>query len=105
MSSLPFSPIGPTVTIVANATAPAAVQALTGSLGGGQFLITNPTANLVMLGVGQTASQAAANAANVYILPVLPNSAAVFTFAQNAYFTAIASAGASSIYVTPGDGI
>lgn len=104
----PFTPSGNTVTFTAATTAPAAVQAVSTTLGGNQYRILNAGSVVAFLGIGTTA--AAANAAAVAVtssgsaIPLLAGTDEVITFAPNAYFTAVTASSSAVIYITPGDG-
>lgn len=104
----PFTPSGNTVTFTAATTAPAAVQAVSTTLGGNQYRILNAGSVVAFLGIGTTA--AAANAAAVAVtssglaIPLLAGTDEIITFAPNAYFTAVTASSTAVIYITPGDG-
>jgi hypothetical protein len=104
-----FTKLGNTVVFTAATTAPAAVQAVSTTLGGNQYRIINPGSVTVFLGYGTTATEANTNAAIVTTtgaaLPLLPGTDEILTFVPNAYFTGITAAGSTSIYITPGDGL
>lgn len=108
MSTNAFTPLGNTVTFLAATTAPTAVQALSNSLGGNQYRIINAGVNTVFLGIGPSATAAAANAVVVTssqsAYPLLPGTDEVLTFAPNWYFSGITSTGTAQVYITPGDG-
>jgi hypothetical protein len=104
----PFTPSGNTVTFTAANTAPAAVQAVSTTLGGNQYRILNAGSVVAFLGIGTTA--AAANAAAVAVtssgsaIPLLAGTDEIITFAPNAFFTAVTASSTAVIYVSPGDG-
>jgi len=104
----PFTPSGNTVTFTAATTAPAAVQAVSTTLGGNQYRILNAGSVVAFLGIGTTA--AAANAAAVAVtssgsaIPLLAGTDEIITFAPNAFFTAVTASSTAVIYVSPGDG-
>lgn len=104
-----FTPSGNTVTFTANVAAPAAVQALSNTLGGNQYRIINAGSVTVFLGVGVDAATANTNAqvisGNAASIPLLSGTDEILTFTPNAYFTGITSSGTATIYVTPGDGM
>ena len=104
-----FTKLGNTVVFTAATTAPAAVQAVSTTLGGNQYRIINPGSVTVFLGYGTTAIEANTNAAIVTTtgaaLPLLPGTDEILTFVPNAYFTGITAAGSTSVYITPGDGL
>ncbi len=80
----PFTPSGNTVTFTAATTAPAAVQAVSTTLGGNQYRILNAGSVTAFLGVGTTA--AAANAAAAVVtssgqaIPLLAGTDEIITF-------------------------
>lgn len=104
----PFTPSGNTVTFTAATTAPAAVQAVSTTLGGNQYRILNAGSVVAFLGIGTTAAEA--NAAAVAVtssgsaIPLLAGTDEIITFAPNAYFTAVTASSTAVIYVSPGDG-
>jgi hypothetical protein len=104
----PFTPSGNTVTFTAATTAPAAIQAVSTTLGGNQYRILNAGAVTAFLGVGTTA--AAANSAAAVVtssgqaMPLLAGTDEIITFLPNAYFTASTGSSTAVIYITPGDG-
>lgn len=101
-----FTPMGNTVTFVAAATPPSAVQALSSTVGGNQYRIINSGTAIVFLGFATTAAQAATNAgATATSLPLLPGTDEILTFVPNAYFTGKSASGSVTIYITPGDGL
>ena len=104
-----FTKLGNTVVFTAATTAPAAVQAVSTTLGGNQYRIINPGSVTVFLGYGTTATEANTNATVVTTtgaaLPLLPGTDEILTFVPNAYFTGITASGSTSVYITPGDGL
>ena len=106
--SSPFSPSGNTVTFTASTAAPAAVQALSTTLGGNQYRVINAGNVTVFMGLASTATNATLNAVVVSTtapsIPLLPGTDEILTFVPNAWFTGITSSGSAVIYVTPGDG-
>lgn len=107
-TNAPFTPLGNTVTLTAATSAPAAVQALSTTLGGNQYRIINAGTQVAFMGVGSTAAAALANAvvasSSQGSIPLLPNTDEIFSFVPNAWFTAITSTSTTTVYVTPGDG-
>ena len=103
-----FSPCGNTVAFIANTTVPTPVQAVSTTLGGNQYLITNTGTVTVFLGVGNSSAQASNSApsftATGNSIPLLASTTQVFSFVPNAYFTGNATS-ACTVYVTPGDGL
>ena len=104
-----FTKTGNTVTFLAAASAPAAVQCLSTTLGGNQYRIINSGNVTVFLGYGTTV--AAANTAAAVVsssgeaFPLLAGTDEILTFVPNAYFTGVTASGNATIYVTPGDGV
>jgi hypothetical protein len=106
--SAPFSPSGNTVVFAAATSAPTPVQAISSTLGGNQYRVINSGTVIAYLGVGNTASNATANAVVVSTtassIPLLPGTDEILTFTPNAYFTGITSTSSANVYITPGDG-
>jgi len=104
-----FTKTGNTVAFTANVAAPTAVQCLSTTLGGNQYRVINSGSNLVFLGYGTSATDAANAAAAVsttgQAFPLLPGTDEILTFVPNAYFTGATSSGTSQVYITPGDGL
>jgi hypothetical protein len=104
-----FTKTGNTVAFTAAATAPAAVQAVSSTLGGNQYRIINAGTVTVFLGYGTNASDAGNNAVAVTTtgpsFPLLAGTDEILTFVPNAYFTGATSSGTAQIYITPGDGM
>lgn len=105
-----FTKTGNTVALVANTSAPTPVQAVSTTLGGNQYRIINTSSSVtVFLGYGTSSSDASNNAVVVSTTspsyPLLPGTDEILTFMPNAYFTAITSSGAATLYITPGDGL
>lgn len=113
-SQIAFAPLGETVAITANATAPDGVQVLVAprnidnSLG--QYRVVNAGTAIVHLGVGSTVAKAKANAEAAVSgnpgagLPLLPGAVEIVRFGADSYFSGLA-ASAQTIYITPGQGI
>lgn len=105
-----FRGTGPTIAIAVTTTASVAVQALSAQSEpfSTNYIISNGTTQAVFVGVGT-------NSAFLAVLPVPgtpqrgywlgPNSAQPVTEAQNAWFSVIAPATTSTVYITPGDGL
>ena len=113
-SQIPFNPTGNTVAITAANPAPTGVQALPTNpnytLDVGQFRIVNAGPDTVHLGVGPTAALAQTNAVAAASgtpaagLPILPGAIEVLRFTPGIFFSAFA-AGASTVFITPGQGL
>jgi hypothetical protein len=104
-----FTKLGNTVVFTAATTAPAAVQAVSSTLGGNQYRIINAGTVIVFLGYGSTASEANTNAAVVTssggAIPLLPGTDEILSFVPNAYFTGVTAANTAAVYITAGDGL
>jgi len=106
--SAPFTPSGNTVVFTAATTAPAAVRAVSTTLGGNQYRILNAGSVTVFMGIGVTA--ALANSAAVVVtssnaaVPLLAGTDEILTFTPNAYFTGVTGSSTAVVYITPGDG-
>jgi hypothetical protein len=114
-SQIAFSPLGKTVVVAADASAPTGVQVPVNTrLDGqavGQYRFVNASAvNTVFLGFGSTAALAQTNA----IAPIagtpssaivlLPGSVEILRFNTNTFFSGLAAA-ASTVYIVQGEGI
>lgn len=104
-----FTKLGNTVVFTAATTAPAAVQAVSTTLGGNQYRIINAGTVTVFLGYGSTADEANTNAAIVTssggAIPLLPGTDEILSFVPNAYFTGVTAANTAAVYITAGDGL
>lgn len=106
-SQIPFAPLGGTVTVVANVAAPVGVQVPVTSpeYQAGQYRIVNASTNTVFLGYGSTAAAAQTAAASAATsIPLLAGAVEIIRFGNATYFSATA-AGASNVYITPGQGL
>jgi hypothetical protein len=114
-SQIAFNPQGKTVVVAAAGTAPAGVQAPVyekfNPQNAGQYRITNSsTTDTVFLGFGPTAALAqAAAVAPVAGTPsdaivLMPGVTVILRFNIDTYFSGLAS-GATTVYITPGQGI
>ena len=113
-SQIAFNPQGKTVVVAAAGTAPTGVQAPVyekfNPQATGQYRFVNAGTNTVFLGFGPTAAEAAANAvAPVAGTPsnamaILPGAIEVLRFTPNTFFSGLA-ASATSVYITPGEGL
>lgn len=113
-SQIAFTPLGETLAVAAAAVAPAGLQAPVYAKfdpqNAGQYRFVNSGASTVFLGTGNTASEATANA----VAPVagnpspavvlLPGAIEILRFNKDTYFSGL-SAAASTVYITPGQGI
>lgn len=114
-SQIAFAPMGKTVLIAADVAAPTGVQAPVAIAFSpqetGQVRIVNASGNVVHLGVGPTAAlaQSAAVAATAGSpasgIPLVAGAVEVLRFAPGTFFSGICAAGASTLFVTPGQGL
>lgn len=113
-SQIAFNPQGKTVVVAAAAVAPIGVQAPVhekfNPQATGQYRFVNAGANTVFLGTGSTAALAqAAAVAPVAGTPsdaivLVPGAVEILRFPLNTFFSGLAS-GATTVYVTPGEGL
>jgi hypothetical protein len=113
-SQIAFTPLGKTVVVAAAASAPTGVQAPVSEKfnpqNAGQYRFVNAGSNTVFLGTGPTAALAqAASVAPVAGTPsdaivLVPGAVEILRFNKDTFFSGLAS-GATTIYVTPGQGI
>ena len=113
-SQIAFAPLGETIAITANATAPDGVQALVlernKANSTGQYRVVNAGTVIVHLGVGPTVAKAKANAEAAASgnpaagIPLLPGAVEILRFSYTSYFSGLA-ASAQTLYITPGQGI
>lgn len=113
-SQIAFAPLGETIAITANATAPNGVQALVAERNSpnspGQYRVVNAGSVIVHLGVGPTVAKAKANAEAAVSgnpgagIPLLPGAIEILRFGPESYFSALA-ASAQTVYITPGQGM
>jgi hypothetical protein len=113
-SQVAFNPIGKTVALAAAAVAPAGVQAPVyekfNPQNAGQYRFVNAGTNTVFLGTGQTAALAqAAAVAPVAGTPsdaivLVPGAVEIIRFNKDTFFSGLAAA-ATTVYVTPGQGL
>lgn len=113
-SQIAFAPLGNTIAITANATAPDGVQALVFERNkpssSGQYRVVNAGTVIVHLGTGPTVAAAKANAVAAASgtpaagIPLLPGAVEILRFSADAYFSGL-SASAQTLYITPGQGI
>jgi hypothetical protein len=114
-SQIAFAPLGNTVVIPAAASAPTGVQALVDARfdaqSVGQYRIINSSANTVFLGIGSTAAIATANAvAPVAGTPsaaivLVPGAVEILRFGRESFFSGLAPAGASTVFIVQGEGM
>lgn len=112
-SQIAFAPLGKTVVVAADAVAPDGVLVPVNppSLETGQIRIVNSSANIVHLGVGSTAASAKANAAAAAAgvpaagIPLVAGAVEVMRFAPGLFYSGICAAGASTLFLTPGEGL
>lgn len=113
-SQIAFNPQGKTVVVAAAGTAPSGVQAPVyekfNPQNAGQYRFVNAGSNTVFLGYGSTAELAQASAVAPIAgspssaIVLLPGAIEILRFNINTFFSGLAS-GATTVYVTPGQGI
>ncbi len=112
-SQIAFNPQGKTVVVAAAAIAPLGVQAPVdqrfSAQETGQVRVVNSSANLVHLGVGPSAAAAQANAVAATAgnpatgIPLVAGAVEVLRFPAGSFFSGVGAA--STIYITPGEGL
>ena len=110
----PFAPLGNTVLLAANASAPTGIQApVSTGLGTQQYQVANTGTQIVYLSYANSAAGAQSNAviptgtgaSATTVIPLLPNTVAIYTFPAGSYFSGITPAsGATNVMITPGEG-
>jgi hypothetical protein len=113
-SQIPFNPQGETVVIAAAVAPPLGVQVPVyekfSSYVAGQMRIVNSSNNIVHLGFGPTAAIAQTNAVAAAAgnpapsIPMLPGAVEILRFSAGFFFSGAAGA-ASTVYMTPGEGL
>lgn len=106
-SQIPFAPLGDTVTITADVAAPVGVQALVKSpeYNAGQYRVVNASVNTIFLGIGPTAAIAQTRAGAVGTsIPMVAGAVEIIRLGQDVFLSGSASA-ASTLYITPGQGL
>ena len=113
-SQIAFTPLGQTIVVAATTSAPAGIQAPVYAKfdpqNAGQYRFINAGTTTVFLGTGSNATDAMANAvAPVAGTPsaaivLVPGAVEILRFNQATYFSGLASA-ATTVYITPGQGI
>ena len=113
-SQIAFAPLGKTIVVAAAASAPAGIQAPVYAKfdpqNAGQFRFINAGTTTVFLGTGPTAAlaQAAAVAPTAgsptAAIVLVPGAVEVLRFNKDTFFSGLAS-GATTVYVTPGQGL
>lgn len=114
-SQIAFNPQGKTVVVAAAAVAPLGVQApvdqrFSGAQETGQVRFVNAGLATVFLGVGPTAAAAQANAVAATAgnpaagIPLVAGAVEVLRFPAGSFFSGAAS-GATTVYLTPGEGL
>jgi len=113
-SQIAFNPIGETVVVAAAAVAPAGVQAPVyekfNPQNAGQYRFVNAGSDTVFLGTGPTAAEAQANAVAPAAgnpspaIVLVPGAVEIIRFNKDTYFSGLAAA-ATTVYVTPGQGL
>jgi hypothetical protein len=113
-SQIAFTPLGNTVVVAAAGTAPTGVQAPVyekfNPQNAGQYRFVNAGNETVFLGTGPTAASAQAAAvaptagSPTAAIVLVPGAVEVLRFNKDTFFSGL-SAAATTIYVTPGQGI
>jgi hypothetical protein len=113
-SQIAFTPLGQTIVVAATTSAPTGIQAPVYAKfdpqNAGQYRLINAGTTTVFLGTGASAAEATANTvAPVAGTPsaaivLLPGAIEILRFNQATYFSGLASA-ATTVYITPGQGL
>jgi hypothetical protein len=113
-SQIAFNPIGKTIVVAAASTAPAGIQAPVyekfNPQNAGQYRFVNAGNNIVFIGTGASAALAQAAAVAPIggtpsdAVPLLPGAVEILRFNKDTFFSGLAS-GATTVYVTPGQGL
>jgi hypothetical protein len=113
-SQIAFTPLGQTIVVAAAASAPTGIQAPVFAKfdpqNAGQYRLINSGTVTVFLGTGNTATEATANAvAPIAGTPsaaivLVPGAVEILRFNKDTYFSGLASS-ATTVYITPGQGI
>lgn len=113
-SQIAFNPQGKTVVVAAAAIAPLGIQAPVNERFNaqetGQVRVVNAGTATVHLGVGPTAAAAQANAVAATAgnpatgIPLVAGAVEVLRFPAGSFFSGAAS-GATTVYLTPGEGL
>lgn len=110
-----FTPLGNTVLLIGNSTAPSGIQApVSVGLGASQYHFVNTGTQTVFLSYANSAALAQSGAviptgtgaSATTVIPLMPGVAAIYSLPSGSYFSAICSvAAAQNIYITPGEGV
>lgn len=113
-SQIAFNPIGKTIVVAAAGTAPAGIQAPVyekfNPQNAGQYRFVNAGTNTVFIGTGPSAALAQAAAVAPIggtpsdAVPLLPGAVEILRFNKDTFFSGLAAA-ATTVYVTPGQGL
>lgn len=113
-SQIAFNPQGKTIVVAAAGTAPTGVQAPVyekfNPQATGQYRFVNAGTNTVFLGTGASAAEATTNAVAPIAgnpspaIVLLPGAVEIIRFNQATYFSGLAAA-ATTVYITPGQGL
>ena len=114
-SQIAFNPQGKTVVVAAAAIAPLGVQVPVygryEAQAKGQYRIVNASANTVFLAWGNTATEAQAKAVAAVAgnpsetVVLVAGAVEILRFPADAFFSGLAPAGASTVYMVQGEGI
>lgn len=113
-SQIAFNPQGRTIAVAAAGTAPSGVQAPVfekfNAQNAGQYRFVNAGTNTVFIGTGPTAALAQAAAVAPIAgtpsdaVPLLPGAVEIIRFNKDTFFSGLAAA-ATTVYITPGQGL
>ena len=112
MQLLSWAPVGKTLLVAADTTAPVGTQAITSPCAGGfQYRVCNNGTVTVFYAWSKTSGAAAAalavipTATSQDSYPLPPGAVEVVTAPADAYFSAITASGTASVFITPGRGL
>jgi hypothetical protein len=110
-----FTPLGDTVVLAANTTAPTGIQAPTNNVNDkrsvGAYRVFNSGSETVYISFAPTAAQATTEAViptagNAQaVIPVSAGATEVLRLGDDPFLSGITSTGAATVFVTPGKGI
>ena len=113
-SQIAFTQLGNTIVVAATTSAPTGIQATVftkfDAQNAGQYRFVNAGTNTVFIGTGATAAEATAIAdapiagTPSAAIPLLSGAIEILRFNQATYFSGLAAA-ATTVYITPGQGI
>ena len=113
-SQIAFTPLGKTIVVASTTSAPTGIQAPVyakfDQQNTGQYRFINAGTATVFLGAGASAAEAMANAvaptagSPTAAIVLVPGAVEILRFNKDTYFSGLA-ASATTIYVTPGQGL